>query len=278
MEKAEKKRVLLINDMPGYGTIALSAMIPILNRMGYRTCTLPTALVSNTLGYGRFEILETTHYMERTIGLWEQLGFGFEAISTGFFASEKQVQMTVDFCKKQKEKGVTVFVDPVMGDDGQLYNGVGESMIASMHQMICVADYITPNYTEAAYLAGIPYSPDGLSEKDAEKMVALLAGMGAKSIVITSAVVEQKLCVIVYDGKNGAISYLPFERIPNSFVGSGDAFSAIFAGGILQGKSLEDSARFSMDVVKRFIEAGRNCGDPMEGILIENCLDEIKSR
>ena len=80
---------MLVNDLPGYGTIALPAMVPILNHMGYGTCHLPTALVSNTLGYGRFEILDTTRYMERTIDLWEQLGFGFEAISTGFFAKSE---------------------------------------------------------------------------------------------------------------------------------------------------------------------------------------------
>lgn len=276
MDSVKRRRILLVNDLPGYGTIALPAMIPILNRMGYGTCHLPTALVSNTLGYGRFEILDTTRYMERTIDLWEQFGFGFEAISTGFFASKKQIQMIVNFCEQQKKNHVTVFVDPVMGDDGRLYNGVDESVVAAMRQMVHIADYITPNYTEAAYLAGMPCSPEGLSKADAEKMVALLAGMGAKSIVITSAIVERQSCVITYSGESQAISYLPFEHIPDSFVGSGDAFSAIFAGSILQGKGIEDSARFPMDMVKRLIETNRNCGDQMEGIPIERCLDEIR--
>lgn len=276
MDSVKRRRILLVNDLPGYGTIALPTMVPILNHMGYGTCHLPTALVSNTLGYGRFEILDTTRYMERTIDLWEQLGFGFEAISTGFFASKEQIQMMVNFCEQQKKNHVTVFVDPVMGDDGWLYNGVDESVVAAMRQMVYIADYITPNYTEAAYLAGMPCSPEGLSKADAEKMVALLAGMGAKSIVITSAIVERQSCVIAYSGESQAISYLPFEHIPNSFVGSGDAFSAIFAGSILQGKGIEDSARFSMDMVKRFIEINRNCGDQMEGIPIERCLDEIR--
>lgn len=89
MDSVKRRRILLVNDLPGYGTIALPAMIPILNHMGYGTCHLPTTLVSNTLGYGHFEILDTTRYMERTIDLWEQLGFGFEAICTGFFASVK---------------------------------------------------------------------------------------------------------------------------------------------------------------------------------------------
>lgn len=276
MESVKRRRILLVNDMPGYGTIALPAMIPVLNRMGYGTCHLPTALVSNTLGYGRFEIMDTTRYMERTIDLWEQLGFEFEAISTGFFASEDQIRIIANFCEEQRKKHIPVFVDPTMGNDGQLYNGISDSTVDAMRQMIHTADYITPNYTEAAYLAGMSYSPEGLSKKDLERTIASLTSMGAKSIIITSALVEQKLCVVVYNGQSQTISYLPFQRIPASFTGSGDVFSAAFTGSILQGKSIDDSARFSIDMVTRFIEINRNCNDQMEGIPIENCLDTIR--
>ena len=43
------KQILLINDICGYGKVALSAMIPVLTNMGYHIYNLPTALVSNTL-------------------------------------------------------------------------------------------------------------------------------------------------------------------------------------------------------------------------------------
>ena len=41
--------ILLINDMAGYGKVALSAMIPIMSNMKFQVYNLPTALVSNTL-------------------------------------------------------------------------------------------------------------------------------------------------------------------------------------------------------------------------------------
>ena len=41
-------QLLLINDMCGYGKVALSAMLPVLSHMGYRIHNLPTALVSET--------------------------------------------------------------------------------------------------------------------------------------------------------------------------------------------------------------------------------------
>ena len=36
--------ILLINDMAGYGKVALSAMIPIMSNMKFQVYNLPTAL------------------------------------------------------------------------------------------------------------------------------------------------------------------------------------------------------------------------------------------
>ena len=108
------KKLLLINDMAGYGKVALSAMIPVLSHMKYEVFNLPTAIVSNTLDYGKFDILDTTDYMKNAIAVWEQLGFEFDAISTGFIVSKEQTQLVTEFCKARAEKGVTIFTDPIM--------------------------------------------------------------------------------------------------------------------------------------------------------------------
>ena len=59
---ADKKQIqiLLINDMAGYGKVALSVMIPVLSHLKFETFNLPTALVSNTLDYGQFDIQDST--------------------------------------------------------------------------------------------------------------------------------------------------------------------------------------------------------------------------
>ena len=53
------KQILLINDVVGYGKVGMGAMLPILSYLGIPTYSLPTALVSNTLDYGKFNIQET---------------------------------------------------------------------------------------------------------------------------------------------------------------------------------------------------------------------------
>ena len=87
------KKLLLINDLAGYGKVALSAMIPVLSHMKYEIYSLPTAIVSNTLDYGKFEILDTTEYIKNTLKVWDELNFDFDAISTGFIVSKEETRI-----------------------------------------------------------------------------------------------------------------------------------------------------------------------------------------
>ena len=52
------KQILLVNDVVGYSKVGMVAMLPILSYLGIPTYSLPTALVSNTLDYGKFNIQE----------------------------------------------------------------------------------------------------------------------------------------------------------------------------------------------------------------------------
>ena len=148
------KNILIINDMPGYGKVATAAMLPILSNMGHSVYNLPTALVSNTLDYGTFSILDTTDYMVQAIDAWKKLGFSFDCITTGFLASAEQVDIIREFIASQKKEGLLVMTDPIMGDDGKLYNGVTEETVENMRRLLGVADVIVPNLTEAEFLTG----------------------------------------------------------------------------------------------------------------------------
>lgn len=267
-------KILLINDMAGYGKVALSAMIPVLSHMKYQVFNLPTALVSNTLDYGKFDILETTEYMRNSIGIWEELGFGFDAVSTGFIVSKEQVELVSDFCRKQSEKGVKIFADPIMGDDGRLYNGITDKTVGLMRNLISVADYIVPNYTEAAYLAGAEYQEEGITRKEASAIMEKLAGLGVKSIIMTSTKLkEEGNCVVGYDyGKNEEF-VIPFEEVPVRFPGTGDIFSAVFMGRILGGNGIYESTQTAMDSVRNLILHNKDNVDKYKGIPVENCLD-----
>lgn len=267
-----KNRALLINDMAGYGKVALSAMIPILSHMGIELYNLPTALVSNTLDYGKFDILNTTDYMRNTLRVWKELDFSFDAISTGFITNTEQAELVCNYCREQSENNVMIFCDPIMGDDGKLYNGMTFEVVENMRKLISCADYIVPNYTEAVFLADMPYFIKPTSAQIKE-LTEKLRSIGARSVVITSIPSDHGELVACSEKENENYYELLYKSIDVRFPGTGDIFSAVMFGDILKGLPMKQSVNSAMNTVKRMIERNLANKDKYKGIQIEACLD-----
>ncbi len=268
------KQILLVNDVVGYSHVGMVAMLPILTYLGHPVYNLPTALVSNTLDYGHFNVMETTDYMRGTLPVWKKLGFRFDAVCTGLMFSEEQARLVSDYCRSLRAEGTTVFVDPIMGDGGRLYNGISDRQVELMRDMVSVADLTFPNYTEACYLTGTPFRPDGMSWDDACRMLDAIVALGARSAVITSARVDDSHCVVGV--KDGDYFRFDYEEIPKAFHGTGDIFSAVLIGHLMNGRGLQDSTRTAMNVVSRLIERNLDQQDLCLGIPIECCLDLLE--
>ena len=204
------KQILLINDVVGYGKVGMGAMLPILSYLGIPTYSLPTALVSNTLNYGKFNIQDTTEYIRGTLPVWKELGFSFDAICTGLMFSDEQAKLVAGYCKEQGKQGTTVFVDPILGDGGQLYNGVTQKQVALMREMVSVA-------------------------------------IGSKSALITSCKIDGQCSVAGFNHFDDSYFHLEYHEIPGLFHGTGDIFSAVLIGHLLNGESLKVSTRTAMD-------------------------------
>ena len=274
------KSVLLINDMAGYGKVALSVMIPILSHLRHQVFNLPTALVSNTLDYGVFDIQETTDYMRRAIDAWDKLDFSFDAVATGFLVSEGQTKLVRDFCRTSRDAGAHIFVDPIMGDEGALYNGVTEQTVDHMREMCGVAHVIMPNFTEAAFLADRfrdrVGDPAGLMRTEALELVQALAALGAESVVVTSCVVDGQHATLVLDA-DGTFTVLPYDEVPVRFPGTGDIFSSVLIGRMLSGAGIVNATQAAMDTVRSLLVDNANQPDTFKGIPIELHLDRIAS-
>ena len=276
MENITMKKICCVNDMPGVGKIALSAMMPILSAKGIDVASLPTALVSNTLDFGKFDILDTTDYMEKTVGIWRELGFRFDCIATGFMVNPKQIEIVETLINNQEKNDVLVVVDPIMGDEGKLYNGMTENNVAIMRKLSSYADILIPNFTEACYLTNKFYEGDSLSEEDASDLLKRVQKLGAKSVVITSASVEGKNCVIGYDHKQDKSFQINFDLIDVRFPGTGDIFSAVLIGEILNNKCLQDATAEAMRVVRNIIEDNLDKKEKFFGVDIERYISEGK--
>ena len=273
----QNKNILIINDMPGYGKVALAAMLPILSHMGHNIYNLPTALVSNTLDYGKFTILDTTDYMKKSIAVWKELGFSFDCITTGFLASAEQVDIIRAFIESQRKEDLLVMTDPIMGDEGKLYNGVTEETVENMRRLIGVADVIVPNLTEAEFLTERYRGAEALARHQAREVVDALLACGPRSVVITSGLEAETGRHVVwgYCHRQGRYFTLPFDFIQVHFPGTGDVFSAVLIGELLAGTGLEQAARKAMDTVERLVCLDRNEVEKNKGIRIERFLKEL---
>lgn len=271
------KNILIINDMPGYSKVAMAAMLPILSHMGHSVYNLPTALVSNTLDYGKFALLDTTDYMTRVIEVWKELGFQFDCITTGFLASAQQVGIIRDFIAGQKKEGLLVMTDPIMGDDGKLYNGVTEETVKNMRRLIGVADIIVPNLTEAQFLTGLYEGAQTLTEAQAREVVDGLRAFGPRSVIVTSGqdAATGKHMVWGYDHASGDYFSIPYRLIKVHFPGTGDMFSAVLVGELLRGKPLQTAVKRAMDVLEKLVFLEKDELDKNKGIRIEKFLDVL---
>ena len=272
------KNILIINDMPGYGKVALAAMLPILSNLGHSIYNLPTALVSNTLDYGKFTIMDTTDYMVKAIDVWKQLGFQFDCITTGFLASAAQVGIIREFIDSQKKEGLLVMTDPIMGDDGSLYNGVTEETVENMRRLIGVADVIVPNLTEAEFLTGLCVGKEALTRQEAREMLDALRSYGPRSVVITSGAEEETgdHVVWVYDHKEDDYYTISFRYIKVHFPGTGDMFSAVLVGELLADKPLRQAVKRAMDALEELIFLERDELEKNKGIRIEKFLSVLR--
>ncbi len=268
------KKILMSNDMPGYGKVALAAMLPILSNMGHSVYNLPTALVSNTLDYGKFTIMDTTQYMKDAIGVWQELGFSFDCITTGFLVSAEQVDIIRNYIESQKKDDLLVMTDPIMGDEGKLYNGVTPETIANMRRLIGIADVIVPNLTEAQFLADKFVGRETLTVAEARELVDGLRSYGCRSVLVTSGRAAEDGGHVVwgYNGKTGEYFTLPYRYIKVHFPGTGDMFSAVLVGLLLRGVSLEEATRRAMEVLEQLIFLEQDEIEKNKGIRIERFL------
>lgn len=282
------KRIVLFNDLPGYGKVALAAMVPLFSRMGHFPYQVPTAVVSNTLDFGKFRIQDMTDYMRDTIKVWDELGFDPDCICTGFVLSEEQVELIGDYIRSRKprmdeiqnvDNGRLVMVDPIMADGGKLYNGIGMERVAAMRKLVSYSDVMVPNMTEAGFLTGICPGRERASAAELRELVDGLHKLSGKSVVITSAHDSEtdEHLVCGYDHKSGQYFRVPFTFLPVRVAGSGDIFSTVMTGKLLNGESLEAAVQEAVRVLTALIRENQSHLDEYKGILVERyweLLDE----
>lgn len=274
------RRIAAIHDLSGIGRTSLMAVIPILSTMGFNVCPLPTAILSNHSQYPDFSFLDLTEEMPRIIDQWEKLGVTFDAIYTGYMGSPRQIEIVCGFIERFRTADTLVVVDPVLGDNGHLYSKMTQEMVEEMRRLSCRADVLTPNLTEAFALLDRPYKTDCTTE-ELKDLIAELSEMGPDTVIITGVPVpgQSGLTSVIARSKSDLRTWkVTCPYLPAHYPGTGDSFTSVITGSLLQG----DSLPIALDRAAQFILQGIRSTfgyrmDNRDGILLERVLPNLNT-
>lgn len=244
-------RVAAIHDLSGFGRCSLTVAIPILSAMGVQCCPLPTAFLStHTGGFEGFTFLDMTDEMPAIARHWAALDLRFQAIYSGFLGSAEQINIVAQFIQDFRRKDTAVIIDPVMGDHGKVYQTYTAAMCDGMRHLAEQADIITPNLTEAALLLDTPYETLPTGETGLRSIAAQLSLEGRRSVVLTGAsLAPGRTGAVCFDAATGRCQAVQTARVPQEFHGTGDVFSSVLTGALVQGRSLTEAAQAAADFV-----------------------------
>ena len=273
------KKVAAINDLSGVGRAALTTIIPILSTMAIQVCPFPTAILSShTGGFKDSAIVDLTDTMRAYMKHWKDEKIEFDCIYSGFLGSVRQVDIIIDFIKDFKNKSNLVVVDPVMADGGKLYSTMDYEMVHEMRSLVKRADIITPNFTEALYLLG-KEDMNIQSDEEVRNLMLELSELGPRIVIITSVEdynIPNNISVHAYDKKDNKFFKVTSEYIPIQFPGTGDTFTSVLIGKILNGFSLLEAIEKSVEFISIGIKESMLFSYPnREGILLEGLLGKL---
>ena len=274
-------RAAAIHDMSGFGRCSLTVAIPILSAMGVQCCPLPTAFLStHTGGFTGFTFLDMTEEMPKVAAHWKSLDLRFDAIYSGFLGSEAQIDIVEDFIRAFRSPDTVVVIDPVMGDDGAAYQTYTPAMCAGMARLAELADVITPNLTEAAFLLGMDYGDLPRGEAGLRQIVRELSMEGKRSVALTGAsLAPGKTGAMCFDAATGETEAVQTDFIAHPLHGTGDVFASVLTGGLVKGKSLTEAAREAVEFIRACAVRTVEQNLPMrEGVDFEPLLGLLTER
>lgn len=264
-------KVLSVQDISCYGQCSLTVALPILSKYGIETVILPSAILStHTCGFKDFTVLDLTDEMPKIINHWIKENIKVDAIYTGYIGDVRQFDYILECKDKILVDNGLFIVDPAMADHGKLYPALNSDIIDGMKKICSVADYIIPNITEASLLTNNEYKEE-YDEEYINKLIYDLHSLGAKKVILTGVSYEKGKIGAVYSDGNQNVSYFS-TKIVQSFHGTGDIFSSVIVGNIMNGESIDDTLKDAVDFIIDCILNTINDKNHFYGVKFEELL------
>ena len=270
-----QKKVLALHDLSGFGRSSLVPIIAVLSAGGHQCVPLPTAVFSTHTAIPDWVTTDLTGAMQGTIDQYDRLGLRFESVYAGFLGSADQIDRVREAAERLKTPDGITLIDPVMGDNGKVYDTYTPEMCTRMRELCEIADIITPNTTEAAIL--LDWDPASKPRDPAEAwqwLRALRSRYGAQVVLTGLDFARGRVGTGCLSGEGGTISM--HRRISRYYPGTGDLFASVMLAALLNGDKLADACEFAGEFVKDCIAyTAAQQTDPMHGVQFEKLLPRL---
>lgn len=278
------KKIAVINDLSGFGKCSLTVALPIISVLKSQCCPITTAVLSNQTGYDDYYCKDLTDDLPKIINGIKNLNPDFDGILTGFISNPKQGEIISDFIDYFKKDGTLIVVDPVMGDDGEIYDCYNDESVTAIKNIAKKADIITPNLTELCMLCDDDFNVvDSLSDNNkltaVNIMCETLCRKNKNNLKITVSGIHLNDGIIanaVYDGK---FTVIKTKSQGGSFSGTGDILSSIITAKCVNGETLINATKCATEFISKSIAetisdtSGQLC--PADGVHFEKFLAEL---
>ena len=275
-------RMAAIHDISGLGKCSLTVALPIVSASGVECCCIPTALLSTHTGcFSDWTFRDLSDDILPIAEHWSKLeDIKFDAIYSGYLASEKQGELIEKCIDYLKGENTFVIVDPAMADNGRYYANLDEKMAECFRRLIAKADVITPNITEACFMTGTEYISAPHSEELVDGLIDKLSRLGPRIVAITGVCPDENhVGIVARDNVAGKTCRFMNKARKGVFHGSGDVFASSFAALLTRGADVETALSLAEAFVADCIERTEKRNVPRHyGLDFESALpDYIKS-
>ncbi|MER8024822.1 bifunctional hydroxymethylpyrimidine kinase/phosphomethylpyrimidine kinase [Glutamicibacter protophormiae] len=253
--------VIAIGSQVVYGTVGLSASVPVLTELGLKVAALPTAMLSNLPHYPQVHAADLSGpWVADALHDLTALGIADEVstVYTGYFAGPAQVIAVAGWLRVLLERRprLRVVVDPTLGDyDVGAYTDP-EVASALRKELLPLATGIVPNLFELQHLLESSPECDQPVDQIIKDARRLLSGR-CQWVVATGLEGQDRqhgADLVVTADEVAAIGY---ERLDVRVKGTGDVMAASIVAGLHQGLDIADSVEQAGTAVRRRLEARR---------------------
>jgi len=247
----ETLTVLSIQSEVVHGHVGNGAARLAMQRLGVEVWAVPTVLLSNHPGHGKFrgETIAAAKMAALIDGLAEH---GWlkrcDAVISGYLGEPGQARVVADAVARVKAaNGKALYLcDPVFGDEGGAYArpGVAEAMA---RELLPVADIVTPNCFELASLTSRKIA-------DVDHAVAAARTLALGEVVVTSVPFAGGRIGTVVTARSEAWATVA-ARLDSVPFGSGDLFAAGYLTFRLTGETPDKALVKASSAVDQILRA-----------------------